>query len=95
MKKLFVATLLLSFTACDDTYTTREVCLDADMNLMVRETENVRMYLRDIYDDEDSCEENGGTWYWECKESGAHHPIADDEYGLYNQGESNQDVCPQ
>ena len=93
MKTLFVITLLFTFLACDDTYSTAEVCLDENM-APIPEREDGQVHLRDIYDDEDSCEENGGTWYWECIESGAHHPIADEEVGLYNGGTSNQDVCP-
>ena len=83
--------LLLLIVACDSTYSTTTVCLDEDMNLLTRDE---HIHERDIYDDEDSCEEAGGTWYWECKESGELHAIPDSEYPLYNGAESNQDVCP-
>jgi len=51
----FVAVLI---GGCESGYTTKEVCLDEDMTLMTREGE---VHLRDIYNEEDSCEEADGT----------------------------------
>jgi len=93
MKRRLVLALLATMLACDQTYTTMEVCLDADME-PVAPREDGEVHLRDIYDDEDSCEEAGGTWYWECIATGEHHLIADVEVGLYDGGTSTQGVCP-
>jgi len=91
MKQTLVFVIFVMLFACTDTYSTMTLCLDPDMNVMTRDEQ---IHQRDIYDDEDSCEEAGGAWYWQCKETGDLHPIPDSEYPLYNGGESNQDVCP-
>jgi len=52
------------------------------------------IHERDIYNEEDSCVEAGGRWFWECKINGELHAIPDDEFPLYNGAEANLDVCP-
>lgn len=91
MKATLAFFLIVGLLGCEGTYTTTTLCLDADLNVMIRDE---HVHLRDIYDEEDSCEEAGGTWYWQCKETGALHAIPDSEFPLYNQRESIQDVCP-
>ncbi len=91
MKAVSAILLLLSVSACSDYYSTFTRCLDMDLQPLTRDE---HIHQRDIYNEEDSCVEAGGAWYWECKETGALHPIPDNEFPLYNGAESNQDLCP-
>ena len=86
-----IQAVLLFLCGCDSSYSTMTLCLDADLNELIIEE---HMHERDIYNEDDTCEEAGGTWYWQCVETLELHPVPDDEYPLYHGASSNMDVCP-